>query len=142
MTPSIHISHSFIEYLIPEVTPYSNKPWRLSLSEIKIIGFVNCLVFDDDSDFLVFVDKNANRYVMNCSSSIEGWGSFESRLQEVFGVKIPANIYNRDMVLYPASYFGQPLYKSSLTRRILRDLSRAYAVEGELSDDVLSALRK
>ncbi len=111
--------------------------WTLPLTAIQLIGFVNGLVGDDDTDVLVFVDDKAQLYcIAVCSDHHE----LDNLLKERFQLNLPEQITDADMVLFPPHLQGRPLYDQGLLQKIKRKLGFHKNLEGNLSPEILAYL--
>ena len=85
----IKIENSKIHYHI-EYRSFRVKSWQLALNNILLIGGVNCMDGDEDSCFLVFVDRALKKYFLNLTHKPTGLLEFQAQFEALFQIKMDA----------------------------------------------------
>src|SRR5687768_11430947 len=134
---TIGIRDNTIHYHSDLNLPHKDKSWNLPVENIRVIGFVNRMDFDDDSYFLVFVDNQANKFIVKNSQPIDGWDSFELEIQKLFSINLQPTVDDSDVVLYPKNIAGTKLYTFSLGSSLKNIAAISHVADGALSEDVL-----
>ncbi|WP_196887778.1 hypothetical protein [Aureivirga sp. CE67] len=111
--------------------------WNLDVKSISFIGFVNCMDGDDDSDFLVFIDKELDKYFLNISRNLNGKESFKLLLEKNFNIKLEDYDLieqSKNIIIYPKEYLGRNLYQNSFKKSMLKISGFCHVADGELND--------
>lgn len=137
---TIAIRDNMIHYRSGLNLPHKDKSWNLPIENIRVIGVVNRMDGDDDSDFLVFADGQANRFIVKYSQPIEGWDTFESALLNLFSINLPSALYDSDVVLHPKNISGRRLYRFSPGSSLKNIFAITHVADGAFSEEVIDAV--
>lgn len=116
---TIEITETHFTYEISSYNPhgyYKSKSFKISIDEIKVVGIYHTMIFDDDADILVFVDKKNRKYFIpvyfdlsrpDCEAILDLFAIHKTVLDpdnECYDKRI-------NYVLYPKSFQKRPLYR-------------------------------
>lgn len=142
--PRVGIRDGVVTYSATGSTP-SLKSFSLDLNEVEVVGGVNAMIWDDDSDLLVLVSQG-KQHVINMSIPIDGYDDFARELQSRFNVSFRSALledYIRDkaLVLFPLELRGKPLYRFNLLNWFTRFFGISMPGVGVLSKEVIEYLK-
>lgn len=75
------------------------------MDDILIIGGINRMDGDNDSDFLVFITKS-NKYFLNITWEIASYKKFVKEIDQIFNISLttwPDKTIDSEIILYPKS---------------------------------------
>ena len=116
-----------------------DKSWILDLNSIKAIGIVNRMRGDDDSYFLIFVDKSNQKYYINLNIKFGGYTELIDWLRFSFSIEekdlIVPDEMNDNLILFPIALKGKAIYKKkNFLTKIKLLLGLKHVAFGELSE--------
>jgi hypothetical protein len=138
---SIKIADRKIAYSANRV-PYREKSWTMFLDDIRVVGFVNGMDIDSDSDFIALIDKNMKNVFINVTWEIDGWEAVKKELEGFFKIELHADIHDTSIVLYPKELAGEKLYDESMKSSIKNILLLRSVADGELSVRVIAQIEQ
>ena len=141
---TIEIKNNIIHYISNYQTMHKDKSWTLDISCIKVIGFINRMDGDDDSDFIVLVDKNLKKYFITITKRIKGFEILTKHLTKIFKIEInksDTGIIDDEKIVFPKCLSRVSLYKKSLRKKIRLLVSVDHVADGELSQEVINHLK-
>jgi len=116
--------------------------WKLDIDAICVIGFINRMNGDDDSDFLVFIDKKLKKYFLNLSKPLDGWRLVEQYLTKYFSIRFNHQVYDSELVLFPQEFNSEKLYQTSFSKSFKTLFSITHVADGELSEKIKNYILK
>lgn len=141
---SISIDNNKVHYHSQHTYVYKGKSWTLHLDDVEVIGGINLMDGDDDSIFILFVDKNLQKYFLNLTWEIDGYKSFKKLFETTFETDLndwSLDFYDNEKVIYPPHLSGHKLYQSSWRKRLRILFARDHLADGELSEEVIDYLK-
>lgn len=117
--------------------------WSLSISDIKLIATNRIMDGDDDSFYLIFVNRNNELFFLNNT-----WNKNESAIvaliEETFDLEIDWEVtIDTNRIIYPNELAGQRLYKRRTRnwKTFVHELKRMFRVgvhnaSGILRDEI------
>lgn len=133
----IDIKNGNIHHHSEWVMPDKDNSWTLAFEDIRVIGLINRMDGDDDSDFILFLDHRLHKYFLCLTRPAEGLGEMNALLKERFNVDTTVLIQDRAIIVYPPELANRPLYKKSLKKAIKTTLGMTHVADGELADAVV-----
>lgn len=104
--------------------------WSLSISDIKLIATNRIMDGDDDSFYLIFVNRNNELFFLNNT-----WNKNESAIvsliEETFDLEIDWEVtIDTNRIIYPNELVGQRLYKRRTRnwKTFVHELKRLFRV--------------
>ena len=137
---SIKINNNTIYFDSSFETANRDKSWTLNFADITVIGMINKMDGDDDSDFILFLDKTLNKYFLSLTKGIAGGDIALGEISKHFKIELNTIVVDNATVLYPKEIAQRPLYKKSLLTSTKTFLAMAHVADGELSDEVKSSV--
>lgn len=139
---SINITDNKIHYKSDFQTSDQDVSWVLDLDEICVIGFINRMNGDDDSDFVVFIDQTLNKYFINIARPVDEWSLASEQIEQKFDVSFKHQIYDSEIVLYPKVLSFSQLYRKSFIKSLKTVLAVTHVADGELDEEVKNYIQK
>ncbi len=140
MNNKIVIDNDIIKYCSKEYSSNYDKSWSLKIRDIKIIGAINRMQGDEDSLFLIFIDKSNKEYYMNTSKLINGFDDFIYVLKEKFNINFEKldKLFNfKPMVIYPEAYKNINLYEFDIFHLLKRMIGINHIASGKVNNKLL-----
>jgi hypothetical protein len=101
--PLIKLDNSILIYQTDFRDYGKDTSWVLDTKTIIVIGIINKMVGDDDSDFIVFINKTLNKYFLNLTYEIKGWDQVVLHLKNIFNISFENTIVDAAITIYPLS---------------------------------------
>lgn len=139
---SINITDKIIQYESDFETSDQDASWTLDVSEICVIGFINRMNGDDDSDFVVFIDRTLKKYFINIARPIEAWSLAVEKIEKKFNINFKHQIYDSAIVLYPKALSFRQLYRKSFIKSLKTTLAVNHVAEGDLDNEIVNYIQK
>ena len=133
---SINISGDRVFYNSDFHVSHKDFTWTLLLNDILVIGVVNRMDFDEDSDFIVFIDKKLNKYFINTTLEISNWDIVKKELESFYKIEFLTQINDNEKVLYPIELSCEHLYEWTLVDRIKKIGAFTHIADGKLSHKI------
>lgn len=118
-------------------------PWKIALDDIAIVALWDKMVGDDDTTFLIFVDKNFKVYPVRWPFGInykEKPNPVLLMLAERFAITEYEKHYQKATICYPEQLVGQLLYKDPPRYRLKRIFAVVHPALGIISEDIIAQL--
>ena len=138
---AIKINNNTIYFDSTFETVNRDKSWTLDFEAITVIGMINKMDGDDDSDFILFLDKTLNKYFLSLTKGITGSDITLSEISKHFKIDLNTKVVDNAVVLYPKEIAQRPLYKKSLLTSTKTFLAMTHVADGDLSDEVKTNVR-
>lgn len=137
----ITIDNNIIKYESKFSSHDKDKSWTLDSNQVLLVGGINRMDGDDDSDLLLFIDNAQQKYFLNLTFEIEGIEEFRAFFEQNFEVEMfvwSNGFHDSEKVLYPKSMSEKKLYSKSWKKKLRNIFAIDHAAaDGELADEVI-----
>jgi hypothetical protein len=119
--------------------------WKINIRNIVIVGVCNTMVGDDDSDVLIFIDKEAKLYFIILWQEISGYNEFIETVNERFNINAAdsaLSIHDEEICIWPSHLKGKRLFKRISVNSIFKKIVYgAHEASGEITEEILEYLK-
>ncbi|NET33599.1 MAG: hypothetical protein F6K19_16510 [Cyanothece sp. SIO1E1] len=140
----VFVRNNALEYQVePKKSTIADIPWRIPLDDIVIIALWDKMVGDDDTTFLIFIDKHLRVFPMRWPFGMnykEKPNPFIVLLAERFAITEFETHYKKATICYPEKLKGKYLYKTPLSYRLKRAFAVVHPALGIVSEDIIAQL--
>lgn len=132
----IKIKNKTIYFDMSSEFPNRDKSWELYLNDISVIGKINKMDGDEDSDFLLLIDKKLEKYFLSLNFRIDGLEIALAELARHFQIDFNKIVIDNAVVLYPKEIENKGLYKNSFVNTLKTVLVATHVADGNITDAV------
>lgn len=99
-----------------------HETWKVEKTDIKVVSHFSGVNGDNDTDMVVFIDKQGKRYSIDLDLGISNRGEVIKWLIENFNYKKIKDLPNDETprVIYPPELFGEKPFNNSIRTWLIR----------------------